>query len=66
MNLLIKNMEMPTTCLMCPLSALYEKPRDMLRCKITKEEVIWDKIDRDCPLIELPLPGRSIEAEGEE
>ena len=63
MSIIIKGMDMPKNCWMCPLSVLYEKPREMLRCKLTKEEVLRYKIDSNCPLIELPPHGRLIDAD---
>ena len=63
MSILIRDMEMPKNCWLCPLSVLYEKPREMLRCKLTKEEVLRYKIDSKCPLIELPPHGRLIDAD---
>ena len=54
MSILIKGMEMPKSCWLCMLSQLYEKPRVMLVCKITHEEVLRHKIDSNCPLIEVP------------
>ena len=63
MSILIKGMEMPTNCWQCPLSVLYEKPRELLRCKIIKEEVLRHKIDGNCPLIEISPHGRLIDAD---
>ena len=63
MSIIIKGMEMPKNCWLCPLSVLYEKPREMLRCKISKEEVLRNKIDSNCPLIKLPPHGRLIDAD---
>lgn len=58
MSILIKGMEMPESCWRCCLSQLYEKPRDMLVCKITHEEVLRHKIDGNCPLVPVPPHGR--------
>ena len=63
MSILIKGMEMPKNCWLCPLSDLYEKPREMLMCKILKEEVLRYKIDSNCPLVEIPPHGRLIDAD---
>ena len=63
MSVIIEGMEMPKNCWLCPLSVLYEKPREMLRCKLTKEEVLREKIDGDCPLTELPPHGRLIDGD---
>lgn len=63
MSVLIKGMEMPKNCWLCPLSVLYEKPREMLLCRIIKEEVLRNKIDGNCPLVEIPPHGRLIDAD---
>ena len=64
MGVFIKGMEMPKSCWRCTLSQLYEKPRVMLVCKITHEEVLRYKIDSNCPLVEVPTPhGRLIDAD---
>ena len=63
MSIFIKGMEMPTNCWLCPLSVLLEKPREMLFCRITKEEVLRNKVDDNCPLIEVPPHGRLIDAD---
>ena len=64
MSILIRGMEMPKSCWRCSLSQLYEKPREMLVCKITHDEVLRHKIDGNCPLIEVPTPhGRLIDAD---
>ena len=57
----IKGMEMPKSCWRCTLSQLYEKPRDMLVCKITHEEVLRHKIDSNCPLVPVPPHGDLID-----
>ena len=62
-DILIKGMEMPTSCWRCTLSQLYEKPREMLVCKITHEEVLRHKIDSNCPLVPVPPHGRLIDAD---
>ena len=64
MSVLIKGMEMPKSCWLCPLSVLYEKPRAMLFCRIIKEEVLRNKVDGNCPLVEVPTShGRLIDAD---
>ena len=63
MSVLIKGMEMPKNCWLCPLSALYEKPREVLFCRINKEEVLRQKIDGNCPLVPVPPHGRLIDAD---
>ena len=63
MSILIKGMEMPKSCWRCTLSQLYEKPREMLVCKITHEEVLRYEIDGNCPLVPVPEHGRLIDAD---
>ena len=63
MSILIKGMEMPESCWRCCLSQLYEKPRAMLVCEITHEEVLRNKIDGNCPLVPVPPHGRLIDAD---
>lgn len=63
MSVLIKGMEMPKSCWLCTLSQLYEKPREMLVCQITHEEVLRNKIDGNCPLVQVPPHGRLIDAD---
>ena len=56
MSIIIKGMEMPTNCWLCQLSVLLEKPREMLFCRIIKEEVLRNKVDGNCPIVEVPTP----------
>lgn len=63
MGVYIKGMEMPASCWRCTLSQLYEKPREMLVCKITHEEVLRHKIDSNCPLVPVHPHGRLIDAD---
>lgn len=63
MSVLIRGMEMPISCWRCSLSQLYEKPREMLVCKITHEEVLRHKIDGKCPLVPVPPHGRLIDSD---
>ena len=63
MGIYIKGMEIPKNCWLCPLSVLREMPREMLVCKITKEEVLRNKVDGSCPLVEVPPHGRLIDAD---
>lgn len=58
MNVLIKGMEMPKNCFLCPLSVL---KGERLYCEVTKDEVLRAKKPSDCPLIELPPHGRLID-----
>lgn len=60
MSILIKGMEMPTSCWRCSISHLYERE---LVCKVTHEEVVRHKVDSNCPLIEIPPHGRLIDAD---
>ena len=62
MGVYIKSMEMPKNCWLCPLSVFREMPREMLVCKITKEEVLRNKVDGSCPLVPVPPHGRLIDA----
>ena len=50
MSILIKGMEMPSNCFLCPLSVLSD---NRLFCELTSDEVVRAKIDKDCPLIEV-------------
>lgn len=58
MSVLIKGMEMPTNCFLCPLSVLNE---NRLFCEVTKNEVLRAKIDAECPLVPVPLHGDLID-----
>ena len=60
MSILIKGMEMPKNCFLCPLSVLQG---ERLFCEQTKGEVVRAKIDSDCPLVEIPPHGRLIDAD---
>ena len=62
MSILIKGMEMPKNCFLCPLSVLRG---ERLFCEQTKGEVVRAKIDSGCPLVELPPHGRLIIEDGE-
>lgn len=55
MSVLIKGMEMPTNCFLCPLSVLNE---NRLFCEVTKNEVLRAKIYAECPLVPVPPHGR--------
>ena len=57
-DILIRGMEMPGTCFMCPLSFMNG---ERLFCHITKEEVLKGKIAPECPLVELPEHGDLID-----
>lgn len=50
MSILVKGMEMPKNCFLCPLSVLSE---NRLFCELTSDEVVRAKIDGDCPLVEV-------------
>lgn len=60
MSILIKGMEMPHNCFLCPLSVMNG---ERVYCEVTKDEVLRAKIAQDCPLIELPPHGRLIDAD---
>lgn len=64
MSVLIKGMEMPTTCGNCPVHKLWPED-DEAQCMIKKE--LWTKYSKrnpDCPLIEVPDGnGRLIDAD---
>ena len=55
MSILIKGMEMPANCFLCPLSVLNG---ERLFCEVTKEEVIRAKRSSCCPLVPVPPHGR--------
>lgn len=59
MSVLIKGMEMPTNCFLCPLSVLNE---NRLFCEVTKNEVLRAKIDAECPLVPVPPHGDLIDS----
>ena len=60
MSVIIKGMEMPNNCFLCPLSVLVG---ERLVCEVTRDEVLRWKIDFNCPLVELPPHGRLIDAD---
>ena len=61
MGILIKGMEMPKSCLECPLLDNF-----MCKCKLhDKEYRSWNEEYDHCPLTELPPHGRLI-IEGDE
>lgn len=64
MSILIKGMEMPTTCGNCPVHKLWAED-DEAQCMIKRE--LWTKYSKrnpDCPLIEIPDGhGRLIDAD---
>ena len=64
MSVLIKGMEMPTTCGNCPVHKLWAED-DEAQCMIKRE--LWTKYSKrnpDCPLIEIPDGhGRLIDAD---
>lgn len=64
MSILIKGMEMPTTCGNCPVHKLWAED-DEAQCMIKRE--LWTKCSKrnpDCPLIEIPDGhGRLIDAD---
>ena len=58
MSILIKGMEMPKCCLLCPLSVLNG---ERLYCEVTKDEVLRAKKPSDCPLVPVPPHGDLID-----
>ena len=58
MSVLIKGLEMPTNCFLCPLSVLNE---NRLFFEVTKNEVLRAKIDAECPLVPVPPHGDLID-----
>ena len=58
MSVIVKGIEMPTNCFLCPLSVLNE---NRLFCEVTKNEVLRAKIDAECPLVPVPPHGDLIE-----
>ena len=58
MSILIKGMEMPTSCLSCPLQG------GTADCRLTQKTYNWGLSERpsDCPLVPVPTPhGRLID-----
>ena len=55
MGIYIKSMEMPNSCLFCPLNS-------MKQCRITGGDITWatatQNIRGDCPLVPVPPHGR--------
>lgn len=62
MSILIKNMEMPHDCEVCPCLQYF--PVGTFACGVTHTMIgIGDKL-KDCPLVEVPTPhGRLIDAD---
>lgn len=58
MSILVKGMDMPTNCFLCPLSVLNE---NRLFCEVTKNEALRAKIDAECPLVPVPPHGDLID-----
>lgn len=61
MSILINDMEMPTSCVLCRMSEYHvANPY----CKITEAKILRDR-DRnnDCPLVPVPPHGRLIDAD---
>ncbi len=57
MSILIRDMEMPTSCYECPV----ECEGDL--CGITQGGCTWDERPPHCPLIPVPPHGRLIDAD---
>lgn len=68
MSILIKGMEMPTSCGECDLCACYVREdgtEENYRCPITMYPIHnFDERHERCPLVELPPHGRLIDADG--
>ncbi len=60
MSILIRGMEMPRNCFLCPLSVLNG---ERLFCEVTKDEVIRAKRSSCCPLCLVQPHGRLIDAD---
>ena len=67
MSILIKGMEMPTSCGECDLCACYVREdgtEENYRCPITMYPIHnFDERHKRCPLVELPPHGRLIDAD---
>ena len=65
MSILIKGMEMPTTCAKCKMYV-----EDIYCCHLLHREIEnpWadDGVELDCPLVEIPPHGRLIDADAME
>ena len=59
MSILIKGMEMPKSCLSCPLQG------GTADCRLTQKTYNWGLPERpsDCPLVPVPPHGRLIDAD---
>ena len=53
MSIIIRGMEMPENCSVCPLSKL-SPTGESLVCNATLFHVPWDERSEDCPLLPLP------------
>ena len=64
MSVLIKGMEMPTSCWVCPCECDYSHCGKSV-CGITAESTLENRENRrdDCPLIPVPPHGRLIDAD---
>ena len=61
MSILIKGMEMPTSCYECPCNK--DDGFGFFTCGVTKSECDFRNLPSDCPLIEVPPHGRLIDAD---
>ena len=61
MDILIKNMELPTNCFTCFFSEVSNDFGKLVCLRLGKD--CGNKILEDCPLIELPPHGRLIDAD---
>ncbi len=68
MSVLVKGMQMPTSCFVCPF-CLYGYPDECvvicsrLRRKVGNFDEKLKGIPKDCPLVEVPPHGRLIDAD---
>ena len=62
MSILIKGMEMPTSCCNCLLAKLSPTGESLI-CNYTLSTVPWDDKPFDCPIVPVPPHGRLIDAD---
>ena len=65
MSVLIKGMEMPTSCMLCPFCVEEADPANGEMCMVTgtlMPPCTRERLD-NCPLIEIPPHGRLIDAD---
>ena len=71
-DILIKGMEMPTSCYDCPLAMQYyvtlfgktfKQTKNAYACVLTHKKITSTRRNRFCPFVELPPHGRLIDAD---